>query len=88
TATKLRRGRTAAFIQADIVSEAGLGYRAMFVFMAEQPSRIALSGGLHRTVSPPAADATLYTGPDGFFTGNFNFHDLKDQAPGDAEWLR
>jgi acyl-CoA thioesterase len=88
TATKLRRGRTAAFIQADIVSEAGLGYRAMFVFMAEQPSRIALSGALHRTVTPPAADATLYTGPDDFFTGNFNFLDLKDQAPGEAEWLR
>ncbi|MCY1170301.1 Thioesterase-like superfamily protein [compost metagenome] len=85
TATKLRRGRTAAFIQADIVSEAGLGYRATFVFMAEQPSRIALSGALHRTVTPPAADATLYTGPDDFFTGNFNFLDLKDQAPGEAE---
>uniref|UniRef100_UPI0035CB6A72 thioesterase family protein n=1 Tax=uncultured Sphingomonas sp. TaxID=158754 RepID=UPI0035CB6A72 len=88
TATKLRRGRTAAFIQADIVSEAGLGYRAMFVFMAEQPSRIALSGGLARTLVPPAPDAKLYTGPDEFFTGNFNFLDLKDKAPGDAEWLR
>jgi len=36
----------------------------------------------------PAADATLYTGPDGFFTGNFNFFDLKAEAKGDAEWLR
>lgn len=86
TATKLRRGRTAAFIQADIVSDAGLGYRATFVFMAEQPSRVELKGGLARTLPPPAADANLYTGPDEFFTGNFNFLDLK--APGKAEWLR
>jgi len=86
TATKLRRGRTAAFIQADIVSDAGLGYRAVFVFMAEQPSRVELKGGLARTLPPPAADAKLYTGPDEFFTGNFNFLDLK--APGEAEWLR
>ncbi|MGY2732714.1 thioesterase family protein [Sphingomonas sp. UYP23] len=88
TATKLRRGRTAAFIQADIVSDAGLGYRAVFVFMAEQPSRVALSGGLAATLPPPAPDAKLYTGPDEFFTGNFNFLDLKAEAPGEAEWLR
>lgn len=88
TATKLRRGRTAAFIQADIVSDAGLGYRAIFVFMAEQPSRVTLSGGLARPLPPPAADAKLYTGPDEFFTGNFNFLDLKHEAPGAAEWLR
>ena len=88
TATKLRRGRTAAFIQADIVSDAGLGYRAVFVFMAEQPSRVALSGGLAATLPAPAADAKLYTGPDEFFTGNFNFLDLKAEAPGEAEWLR
>ena len=86
TATKLRRGRTAAFIQADIVSDAGLGYRAIFVFMAEQPSRIELSGRLNSAVQPPAADAKLYTGPDEFFTGNFNFLDLKQG--GEAAWLR
>lgn len=88
TATRLRRGRTAAFIQSDIVSEAGLGYRATFVFMGAQPSRIELQGGLASTVAPPAADADLYTGPDHFFTGNFDFLDLKDQARGEAEWLR
>lgn len=92
TATRLRRGRTAAFIQADIASDAGLGYRAIFVFMAEQPSRIELTGRLASSIPPPAADATLYTGPDDFFTGNFNFLDLKEHAPGvplgDAEWLR
>ena len=88
TATKLRRGRTAAFISADIVSDAGLGFRAMFVFMHDQPSRIELSGGLASTVPPPPADVPVYTGPGEFFTGNFNFYDLKDQTKGEAEWLR
>jgi acyl-CoA thioesterase len=88
TATKLRRGRTAAFIQADIVSEAGLGFRATFVFMSDQPSRIDLGGRLESSHRPPAPDAKLYTGPDEFFTGNFNFLDLKEEAKGEAEWLR
>ena len=88
TATKLRRRRNAAFIQADITSEAGLGYRATFVFMSDQPSRIELDGRLHCDRRPPAPDAKLYTGPDEFFTGNFNFLDLKEEAAGEAEWLR
>lgn len=88
TATKLRRGRTAAFVQADVASEAGLGLRATFVFMADQPSRIDLAGRLTSTLRPPAPDAKLYTGPAEFFTGNFNFVDLKDEAKGDAEWVR
>jgi acyl-CoA thioesterase len=88
TATKLRRGRTAAFIQADITSDAGLGYRATFVFMADQPSRIAFDGGLQSPYRPPAAGTKLYTGPDDLFTGNFNFLDLKEEARGEAELLR
>jgi acyl-CoA thioesterase len=88
TATKLRRGRNAAFIQADIVSDAGLGYRATFVFMSDQESRIELEGGLATTLRPPLPDTKLYTGPEEFFTGNFNFFDLKDEARGEAEWLR
>lgn len=87
TATKLRRGRNAAFIQSDIVSEAGLGYRATFVFMADQPSRVSLDNRPPVTVRPPELGTELYTGPPEFFTGNFNFFDYKDQ-PGDAEWLR
>lgn len=88
TATRLRRGRNAAFIQADVTSEAGLGFRATFVFMSDQVSRIELDGRLQSPYAPPAPDATLYTGPDEFFTGNFNFLDLKEEAKGEAEWLR
>ena len=87
TATKLRRGRNAAFIQSDITSEAGLGYRAMFVFMASQSSRIDLDRATPAALQPPAPGTELYVGPEGFFTGNFEFLDQKDGL-GDAEWLR
>lgn len=87
TATKLRRGRNAAFIQSDLVSEAGLGFRATFVFMAPLASAIAHDTAPRAPQQPPAPDAELYTGPDHFFTGNFNFLDVKD-GTGPAEWLR
>lgn len=88
TATRLRRGRNAAFVQADIVSEAGLGYRATFVFMDDRESRIALDERPCAGHAPPAEATELYTGPNDFFTGNFDFLDLKDDAQGPAEWLR
>ncbi|MGJ3648894.1 thioesterase family protein [Sphingomonas sp. GlSt437] len=92
TATKLRRGRNAAFMQSDIVSEAGLGFRATFVFMADQQSQIDYVDQPYVAPPPPAPDAKLYTGPEEFFTGNFNFRDLKTHADGTplgkAEWLR
>lgn len=88
TASRLRRGRNVAFVQSDIVSEAGLGFRATFVFMADQVSKIDHDAGLAIDRQPPAPDAKLYTGPDEFFTGNFNFLDLKEAASGAAEWLR
>ncbi len=87
TATKLRRGRNAAFIQADITSEAGLGLRTNFVFMNRLESAIDHDATARATHAPPPADAELYTGPKEFFTGNFNFFDLKG-ASGPTQWLR
>lgn len=87
TATKLRRGRNAAFIQADVASEAGLGLRATFVFMAPLASVIVHDAAARAAVPPPAADTPLYVGPETFFTGNFAFFDPQ-AAPGPAEWLR
>jgi acyl-CoA thioesterase len=87
SATRLRRGRNAAFVQADITSEAGLGFRATFVFMAALESAVALDAAPREDHAPPDAEAKLYTGPAEFFTGNFNFFDLKDAA-GPVEWLR
>lgn len=88
TATRLRRGRTAAFIQADISSDAGLGYRATFVFMHDLPSKIDFDQRPGCDQPPPAADARLHTGPDEFFTGNFNFLDVKTPDLAPAELLR
>ncbi len=87
TATRLRRGRNAAFIEASITSEAGLGYRATFVFMSDIASTIVHDAQTPSPHRPPPADAELYRGPPEFFTGNFEFKDLKEHA-GTAEWLR
>lgn len=87
TATLLRRGRNAAFIQSDIVSEAGLGFRATFVFMTGRESAVSHDTATPSSIAPPPADAKLYVGPEHFFTGNFEFFDPKTEL-GAAEWLR
>ena len=87
TATLLRRGRNAAFIQSDIVSDAGLGFRANFVFMTGRESAVSYDAAAPAPIAQPPADASLYVGPDNFFTGNFEFFDPK-AASGPAEWLR
>lgn len=87
SASVLRRGRNAAFVQADIVSDAGLGYRATYTFMAERESAIAIDTRPPAPETPPEADAKLYVGPPDFFTGNFEYLDRKSPlAP--AEWQR
>lgn len=87
TATKLRRGRNAAFIQADVTSEAGLGLRATFVFMAALPSAVEHAGFRNASEAPPPPGTPVYIGPENFFTNNFEFFDLKEGlAP--AEWRR
>ncbi len=86
-ATKLRRGRTAAFIQVDITSDAGFGFRATFVFMAPQESRVDLDDTVGSKHRPPPPGTELYVGPPNFFTGNFEFFDLKNETQG-ASWLR
>lgn len=87
TATRLRRGRNAAFLQSDVASEAGLGLRATFVFMAPLASAVSYDAAERASIPPPAPDAELYTGPEDFFTGNFDFLDIR-QGTGPAEWLR
>ncbi|MBW4329400.1 thioesterase family protein [Stakelama sp. CBK3Z-3] len=87
SATKLRRGRNAAFIQSDVTGAGGLGLRATFVFMNAIASRIAHDATPPAPVAPPPDDAELFTGPENHFTGNFDFFDSGGEA-GDAEWLR
>lgn len=86
-ASRLRRGRNAAFVQADVESEAGLGLRATFVFMG--PIRSTLEHRRGEAPDFPAPDISTQT-YRGFsvlpFTQNFEFLDRRDGPP--AEWLR
>lgn len=87
TATRLRRGRNAAFVEASIVSEAGLGYRATFVFMADVASKIAYDATVPSARPAPEPGTELYVGKPEYFTSNFEFLDQKDGL-GPTEWLR
>ncbi|MFD1788730.1 thioesterase family protein [Sphingomonas floccifaciens] len=87
TARTLRRGRNAAFVEATIESDAGLGFRATFVFMRDVDSSIAFDRSTPAVHPAPPPDATLYRGPADHFTGNFEFFD--QGQPGDrGEWHR
>lgn len=88
-ATRLRRGRNAAYIQADVESEAGLGLRATFVFMRDLPSSVDHVVGEVPAFPPLGADTRVYNGTKGVaFTQNFEFLDQRDGSVGAAEWLR
>jgi len=86
TAQRLRRGRNATYIDTEVRSEAGLGLRATFLFMAPLPSAVTHDAMSRAERHPPEPNVKTYIGPDEFFTGNFEFHDVK--VPGAAEWLR
>lgn len=81
-ARRLRRGRNAAFVEVEISGEAGLGYRATFVFMADLPS--ALTFDKLQAASDPLPLAT-HRGPEGHFTHNLEFGET---LPIDAGWRR
>ena len=86
-ATRLRRGRNAAFIQVDVLSDAGLGLRAVFVFVSPRPSSIAFDERIVAAHAAPPSSAKLYSGPEGFFTHNFEFMEVEPKPSG-ASWLR
>ena len=87
-AQRLRRGRNAAFVQADVESEAGLGLRATFVFMGTVESKVELRTGRAPDFPRPAPGDTTFKGHAGLFTQNFEFLDRRDETVGPAEWLR
>lgn len=90
TAHRLRRGKNAAFIQADIESEAGLGLRCTFVFMRAIESEIDYATTTVPDFAQPGDGEKTFKGnPHVAFTQNFEFLDRRDGpnlAP--AEWLR
>jgi acyl-CoA thioesterase len=86
----LRRGKNAAFVQADVASEAGLGLRCTFVFMRAIESAVD-----HRATETPdfacpaLGDRTFNGNPNVAFSQNFEFLDQRDAAAlRPAEWLR
>lgn len=93
TAQRLRRGRNAAFVQADVVGDAGLGLRATFVFMASQESRIDHRTGTAPAFPLPGPDDRRVRSPEAVaFAHNFEFVDRRDPPTGPptgpTEWLR
>ena len=90
SATRLRRGRTAAFVQADVESEAGLGVRAVFVFMRDQYSSIDHVVGRAPGFARPGPGDRVFSGNDRSpeFIRNFEFVDRREPAENPAEWLR
>ena len=88
-AHRLRRGRNAAWIQADIESEAGLGLRATFAFMREQPSQIDHRMDSAPRVAAPRDDTPMTGGLASVpFTQHFEFVGGLGASLGPAEWLR
>lgn len=86
-ASRLRRGRNAAFVQADVTSEAGLGLRATFVFMAAVESRLNHRVATAPGLAPPGPDDRILRGIAAVpFTQNFELVEGRDA--GAAEWLR
>jgi acyl-CoA thioesterase len=86
SAQLLRRGRNAAFVQADVTGESGLGLRATFVFMAALASTLDhATGGAPDVARPHPGDRTYRGLPEVAFSQNF---ELLDREAGPAEWLR
>ena len=85
TARRLRRGRNAAFVEVEIASEAGLGYRATFVFMADLASPLA-HDTLDIAPDPPPVD--VRRGPEGHFTHNLEFGASPAVHAGWRRWVR
>lgn len=74
TASLLRRGRSSAYIQADVTGENGLGLRAIFLFMASQSSSVDVTCHPMPDVPPPGTrtlDFPVELRPA--FTDNFDY---------------
>ena len=84
----LRRGRNAAFVQADVEGEKGLGLRATFVFMAAIESQLDHAQGVAPAFPLPGPDTQTFFGMSALpFTQNMEWLDRREGL-GAAEWLR
>ena len=90
TATTLRRGRSTAFINVDLVGEDGLAVHALLCFGAARESALHHKALAPPPVSAPAACPEAFTNRGPGFIGNFEVRDahgdMKD--PVRTLWLR
>ncbi len=88
----LRRGRTAAFVQSDIVSEKGLGLRAIYVFMQALESEVDYAHHDAPDIGPPPPEDELRSGPPEYFTSNFQYAEKRNPdeegVPRFTRWTR
>jgi len=87
-AERLRRGRNAAFVQADVEGAAGLGLRATFVFMGATGSPLTHAEGAAPDFPAPRPGDPTWKGFKAIpFVQNFELVDRRDGLAA-AEWLR
>ena len=86
----LRRGRTAAFIEANVYGDGKLGLKALFVFMIGLESSIDYVETARPDVPDPADAAPALANPDPkFFTGHLDYrHGLPIEARHTPDFLR
>jgi Acyl-CoA thioesterase C-terminal domain/Acyl-CoA thioesterase N-terminal domain len=89
----LRRGRTAAFIEANVYGDGKLGLKALFVFMIGLESSIDYAAAVKPDAPDHASAAPAPTHPDPkFFTNNLEFrHALpieQRHTPDFLRWVR
>lgn len=90
TAQVLRRGRNAAFVQADVAGAAGLGLRCTFVFMRALESAVDHDRAAPAPCpAPHAGDAVLRGVPAIAFTERFETVDRPlEEGTGWRRWVR
>lgn len=86
----LRRGRTAAYVEANVFSGDRLGLRALFVFMMALESAIDFASDVRPDAPDPVDAAPAMANPDPtFFTNNLEYrHALPIEARGTPDLMR
>lgn len=88
----LRRGRSAAFVQADVASDAGIGLRATFVFMHAQPSHVDFADARTPAVPSPEDARPMATPAGVAFASHFEFRPAQPKpttpTPDILRWTR
>lgn len=84
----LRRGRNAAFVQADVTGADGLGLRCTFVFMRRLDSTIDHDASPMPCLPPVAGEASLAGAAMPAFARQFEMVDRPMEGVGWRRWIR